>query len=213
MYKKAIMILIGAYLSLGVLFWNCRSQVECVQELPIEEENRRGSQEIVIRKEGMGIAAYSSSDRRIVDYAVIEHEEAEAETHERGQTFSEEEIQVLQRIVEAEAGGEDETGKLLVANVVLNRVNCEDFPDSITKVVYQRSNGVTQFSPVKNGKLDSVVVSEESKRAVERALQGEDVSKGALYFAARKYANQKSMKWFDDHLIFLFQHGGHEFFK
>lgn len=46
-----------------------------------------------------------------------------------------------------------------------------------------------------------------------RALDGEDISEGALYFAARDYADSKRMRWFDEKLTLLFRHGGHEFFK
>ncbi|MBO4291517.1 MAG: cell wall hydrolase, partial [Lachnospiraceae bacterium] len=121
--------------------------------------------------------------------------------------------EILERIVEAEAGCEDEDGKLLIANVVLNRVGNEYFPDTIAEVVFQKSGGITQFSPVSDGSYSKVKVSEESTRAVERALSGEDLSEGALYFAARRYADSRNMRWFDENLTFLFQHGGHEFFK
>ena len=80
------------------------------------------------------------------------------------------------------------------------------------QVLYQHSNGVYQFSPVKNGTIDTVSISEETKQAVELALDGMDLSKGALYFAARNAANEKNMRWFDTHLVRLFAHGGHEFF-
>mgnify|MGYP002536331456 CR=1 FL=1 len=127
--------------------------------------------------------------------------------------FQEEmDYQVLLKIVEAEAGSEDLNGRILVANVVLNRVKSELFPDCVTDVVYQHSNGVYQFSPVKNGTIDTVSISEETKQAVELALDGTDLSKGALYFAARNAANEKNMRWFDTHLVRLFAHGGHEFF-
>ena len=53
---------------------------------------------------------------------------------------------------------------------------------------------------------------EDTKQAVELALDGTDLSKGALYFAARNAANEKNMRWFDTHLVRLFAHGGHEFF-
>jgi len=99
-----------------------------------------------------------------------------------------------------------------VANVVLNRMNHEKFPDTVTEVVFQQSNGVTQFSPVNNGRYWTVTVSEETMDAVERALEGEDISEGALFFAARKYADSEKMRWFDEKLKFLFVHGGHEFF-
>lgn len=45
------------------------------------------------------------------------------------------EYNVLLRIVEAEAGGEDITGKMLVANVIMNRVQNGRFPDTVTEVV------------------------------------------------------------------------------
>ena len=142
-----------------------------------------------------------------------EGEEAGHDELRKMEVFSAEEIQVLERIVEAEAGGEDADGKLLVANVVLNRVRDEAFPNTITEVVFQRDGRVVQFSPVANGRYDAVTVSEETREAVERALCGEDISEGALFFAARKYADEKAMRWFDEKLTLLFQHGGHEFFK
>lgn len=127
--------------------------------------------------------------------------------------LSESDYEALLKIVEAEAGSEDETGKLLVANVVLNRVKSDQFPDTVTEVVYQRQGGKAQFSPVGNGSIKNIEVSEETVVAVERALEGEDVSQGALYFAARKAADPENMQWFDRCLTRLFAYGGHEFFN
>lgn len=146
-----------------------------------------------------------ASNQRIIDVAVMEKEWK--------YEISEEDYQVLLRIVEAEAGGEDTEGKMLVAGVVLNRVASEDFPDSVKEVVFQRSNGTAQFSPVYSGRYDRVRISEDTVEAVERVLCGEDLTEGALYFAARKYADSTKMRWFDEHLTYLFTHGGHEFFN
>ena len=126
--------------------------------------------------------------------------------------LSETDYETLLRIVEAEAGGEDENGKLLVANVVLNRVDSPLFPDTVREVVYQQDYGVYQFSPVKDGRIERVTVSDETRRAVERAVYGEDISRGALYFAARSKASGESMRWFDSSLTWLFAYGGHEFY-
>ncbi len=153
------------------------------------------------------IAKTMHSEQRVVTYVMLERKKCKDEI-----SLSQEDYENLLHIVEAEASGEDETGKLLVANVVLNRVASEDFPDTVTEVIFQRENGVTQFSPVANGRFYTVKISEETVSAVERALAGEDYSKGALYFAARKYADQKNMRWFDENLEFLFSYGGHEFF-
>ncbi len=127
--------------------------------------------------------------------------------------LSDEEVEILQRIVEAEATGEDTKGKILVANVILNRVKDDDFPDTIKGVVFQKDGGTYQFSPIKDKRYWSVKISKDTVKAVERVMQGEDYSKGALYFSARSRADKSSMRWFDNHLKFLFQYGGHEFFK
>ena len=138
-------------------------------------------------------------------------EEAAAETG-RIYEVSEEDYDALLRLVEAEASGEDIKGKLLVANVVLNRVQSGAFPDTIKEVIYQRQNGRAQFSPVATGKIDRVAVSEETVEAVERALCGEDESAGALYFVAPAYADAGNHQWFRDNLTLLFSYEGHEFY-
>ncbi len=125
---------------------------------------------------------------------------------------SEQDMDTLMRIVEAEAGGEDRTGKLLVANVVINRVRNKKFPNNVTDVVYQKVQNVTQFSPVSNGKINQVTISEETKEAVYSALRGEDISGGALFFMARKYAVPENVAWFDSQLTYLFSYGGHDFY-
>ncbi len=66
--------------------------------------------------------------------------------------MSDEDYQVLLRIVQAEAGVCDEKGKILVADVIINRVLSGKFPGSVKGVVYQGS----QFQPVSNGRINSV---------------------------------------------------------
>ncbi|MBQ8262501.1 MAG: cell wall hydrolase [Lachnospiraceae bacterium] len=127
--------------------------------------------------------------------------------------ITDEELDVLARIVEAEAGGEDLEGKILVANVVINRVLDDAFPDTVTEVVFQEENGRYQFSPVGDGRYYNVRVSEDSYLAAYYALLGQDNSEGALYFVARAHAQEDRLRWFDENLTPLFAHGGHEFFR
>ncbi len=131
---------------------------------------------------------------------------------DNGLSFTEEEIIMLERIVEAEATGEDMKGKILIINVVMNRINNQKFPDTVEEVIFQKVSGKYQFSPVSDKRYWNVKVTEESKEAVQRALDGEDYSEGALFFMARKRANKNNVKWFDQKLKSLFTHGGHEFF-
>ncbi|MCD8039215.1 MAG: cell wall hydrolase [Lachnospiraceae bacterium] len=141
---------------------------------------------------------------RVISYNTIEHSYCISVTDE--------DIQNLMKIVQAEAGGEDRKGKLLVANVVINRVKSSKFPNNVTDVVFQKEQNVTQFSPVSNGTIYNVEISEETREVVYSALYGEDASEGALFFMARKYAEPDSVEWFDENLTYLFSYGGHDFY-
>lgn len=123
--------------------------------------------------------------------------------------LSDKDYQVLLKIVQAEAGGCDEKGRVLVANVILNRVESEEFPDTVSGVVYERH----QFSPVGDGSLNRCKVTDETVNAVALALSGVDYSEGALYFMNRGQSSGKNVRWFDNHLEYLFKYGSHEFFK
>ena len=127
-----------------------------------------------------------------------------------GSSFSLEgqEYEILLKIVEAEAGGEDTTGRMLVANVVMNRVRSAGFPDTVSEVVYQRSGGRAQFSPVSDGRIDRVNVSPETVEAVARAMNEEDASLGALYFRSV----HSSSGWFDRTLNRVVEYGNHIFY-
>ena len=123
-------------------------------------------------------------------------------------SYTDEDYQVLLRIVQAEAGICDKKGKILVANVIINRVLSDEFPDSVKAVVYEPS----QFQPVSNGAINSARVTAETIECVNRALEGEDYSNGALYFMNRR-ASGSAASWFDRRLTYLFAHDGHEFFR
>lgn len=118
----------------------------------------------------------------------------------------------LLQIVEAEATGGDMKSKILVADVVLNRVEDDRFPDKIYDVIWQQAGGAPQFSPTADGRIYSVTITEETIEAVDRALGGEDYSEGALFFVARSSADQNNVAWFDGNLKPLFSYGGHEYF-
>lgn len=123
------------------------------------------------------------------------------------------EVMLLQRIVQSEAGGEDTIGKILIANVVLNRMKSGRFPSTIKGVILQHSGSSYQFSPVKSGRFWTVKISKDTEIAVEKALQGVDYSKGAMYFIAKKRLSVEKANEFDTRLDWLFNHGGHDFYK
>lgn len=126
--------------------------------------------------------------------------------------MSDEDYENLLQIVEAEAGTEDLKGRILVANVIMNRVKYPEFPDNATDVIWQYIDGVAQFSPIADGRISEVVPSDETKEAVKQALEGVDYSDGALFFIQRSAAAKNNIQWFDKNLKKLFKHGVHEFY-
>lgn len=127
--------------------------------------------------------------------------------------LSDEEYEILCRIVEAEAGDQDVYGRILVANVILNRTKFWEFPDTVKEVVFQvNSNGAVQFAPVADGSFYRVEISDLTKKAVNSALSGDDYSDGALYFFMRSATSSAKASWFDT-LDFVLKYGCHEFFK
>lgn len=130
----------------------------------------------------------------------------------KAKLMSDEDYQTMLQIVEAEAGTEDIKGRVLVANVIMNRVNNEGFPNTVTEVVYEYENGVPQFSPVHDGRIYKVTVSDETREAVKLALEGVDYSEGALFFIMKSAAEEQGISWFEKELKYLFKHGVHEFY-
>lgn len=126
--------------------------------------------------------------------------------------MSDEDYDTLLRIVEAEAGSEDIKGRVLVANVIMNRVKSENFPCTVTEVVWDNSDGVPQFSPTYDGRINEVTVSDETREAVKQALKGTDYSEGALFFIQKSAAEAHNVKWFEKDLKKLFKYGVHEFY-
>lgn len=104
--------------------------------------------------------------------------------------ISEEERRLLAQLVEAEAGGESLIGKIAVVNVVLNRVNDKDFPNTITEVIMQKG----QFTPVATGRINNSP-SEESMLAVKKAIdEGYRVfGPNIVYFCNKKIATNRWM--------------------
>lgn len=86
-------------------------------------------------------------------------------------------VQLLARLISAEARGEPYAGQVAVGAVVLNRVRHPSFPNTIAGVIYQ--NGA--FSCITDGQFNKPVA-DSAYRAARDALAGSDPSGGAIYY-------------------------------
>ena len=119
-----------------------------------------------------------------------------------GLSVSLDEFDALCSIVHCEAESEDLHGKILIADVILNRVDSEQYPNNIKEVIEQKG----QFDPVTSRAYYKAVPARESIEAVLQALNGADYSEGALYFQ-----KSESTEWGD--YQYLFRYGAHSFYK
>jgi hypothetical protein len=103
---------------------------------------------------------------------------AEPEAHAEAAAAAQDELLLLAKIVQTEAGYESYDAQLAVANVVLNRVKDDSFPDTIHDVIYASG----QFTPALDGSLETIVPGEDALRAAEEAMAGKNNVEGALYF-------------------------------
>lgn len=135
-------------------------------------------QQLIISTPGSNTAANSTSTAKspISGKAVI--------------SFTQAELDLLSRLVTAEAESEPHAAKVGVAAVVVNRVKSELFPSTISSVIYQKSDGFYQFTPVENGWINKPA-SQDAKNAALEALNGSDPSNGALFY----FDDSATNKW------------------
>lgn len=100
-----------------------------------------------------------------------------------------EELEILYKICQAEAGASSESEIGHVASVILNRVKASKWPNTVRGVVFQAN----QFAPVSNGSFQKAVPSEKTKRAVDSVLAGGDTTGGAVYFRTKASAKKAGM--------------------
>lgn len=119
--------------------------------------------------------------------------------------YSNSELDLLARLIEAEAAGEIYEAKVAVGGVVVNRVQSSDWPNTIESVINHVTGGYYQFTPVKNGTIQKPASSDAIK-AAWAALYGSDPSKEALFYFDDSSTNEwllaKTRTAYIDNMIF-----------
>lgn len=113
----------------------------------------------------------------------------------------------LSRIIHAESSGEPLKGKIAVGNVILNRVDSTQYPNSIYEVIFDTRWG-TQFQPVSNGTIYNTP-SEESVLAAKLCLDGASVVGNSLYFLNPAIATSS---WIIQNCSYVATIGNHQFY-
>lgn len=113
--------------------------------------------------------------------------------------FTEEELDLLFRVVQAEVGDEYSfESKVNVANVIFNRFYHERFPDTLSDILV-----CDQFSSIADGRYREVEVTEDTILACEYAFILDDTTDGCLFFDSNNTLNYQ----------FVFNDSAHNFYK
>lgn len=120
---------------------------------------------------------------------IVESETETMETETEEETvempyISDEELDLLARCVMAEAGNQEELGKRLVIDVILNRVDCELFVDqnTISDVIFARG----QFQVVSNGTIYKYTPTDDIYDLIREELM-DRTNQDVVYFRTGKY--------------------------
>lgn len=97
--------------------------------------------------------------------------------------YTEEEIELIALVTMAEAEGETEYGKRLVIDTILNRVESEHFPDTVSEVVYQPNH----FEAMWNGRVDKCYVDDDICELVREEID-ERTDPYTIFFCAGNYS-------------------------
>ena len=92
-------------------------------------------------------------------------------------------LNLLSRLIYAEARGEPYEGQVAIGGVVLNRVKNSSFPNTIAGVIYQAG----AFSVVNDGQIN-LSPNQTAINAARDALNGWDPSYGSIYYFNPKTA-------------------------
>lgn len=106
--------------------------------------------------------------------------------------FTEREIDLMAQLVWHEAGNQDMVGKMLVADTVLNRMESEQFPNTVEEVIFQKG----QYTTAKVlGRVEPTI---ECYGAVLSEIDGERYNTEVLFFG-RAYGCGKPLFQHQDH--------------
>lgn len=124
--------------------------------------------------------------------------------------WDENDAYLLAKIAMAEAEGCSIDCKIHVILAVLNRVWDDEFPDTIDGVIFQKLNGIYQFTPIGNERWDRVEPNDECWQAVQMIEEAKyDISEGALFFESCEDEDN----WHSRNLEFLYEIDGMRFYR
>ncbi len=139
---------------------------------------------------------------------IITKDDADIDEENTDNTYTDDDVYWMSRIIDAEACGESYVGKLAVGEVILNRKDSHEFPNTLYGVIFDKKHGV-QFEPILNGSIYNTPCP-DSVAAAKTVLREKTNHVGdSLYFFAPKIAQSN---WISNNRVHYKTIGNHEFY-
>lgn len=189
--RRVIVLLLSAVILLTVGIENVYAALEdkgmvrfSVEKIPVKGSEKDRDIRFMVEELPPAVESYSD----MMKAEPSDNHDEKTIIHSRGEDPEKykEDVELLARIIHAEARGESFEGQIAVGAVVLNRVENIDFPETIREVIFQPG----QFTAVDDGQI-YLEPNNTSFKAAEAALNGQDPTNGALYYYNPRIATDR----------------------
>lgn len=107
--------------------------------------------------------------------------------------FTDDEIHLIEVTVQHEVGNFSETYQTLIAELIYNRLESDQFPDTIKEVLYQEG----QFCGIEDWYSSDVIVDDTTKDIVKSVFSKETTSHDAVYYYNPELSADYAIEWFE----------------
>ena len=191
-YIKIICIFLIIFLCLESINILCLHNLQ-KNNSNFENQEQNYSDSLILvqqQKEKEELPLYNSSFPSQSVIYLQEEVEQEKEIYTLYTSLTKEEIELIELTVQHEVGNFSKDYKKLIAAIIRNRLESDNFPNTISEVILAKG----QFS---DGNYTGVNVDIETQEAVEEVFSMEESPHVATYYYNPELSSQSSIYWFE----------------
>lgn len=108
-------------------------------------------------------------------------------------TLSSEEIFLLEVTIQHEVGNFSKTYKRYVAELIYNRIQSEDFPDTVKEVLFQQG----QFQGIQSWAYSGIEIDNETREVIYEVFSKQHTTHPATFYYNPSLSEYESVMWFE----------------
>lgn len=156
---------------------------------------------VLLRKQTLNKQQEDVSETEILNTATIIHITIDTKPFGKNEiieptlyeTLSDEEIYLLEVTIQHEVGNFSKEYKRLVAELIYNRYLSEDFPNTITGVLFQKG----QFQGIQQWAYSGIVIDDETKEVIKDVFSKDLTSHPATFYYNPNLSTYNAIIWFE----------------